>query len=132
VDPTVQQELRDRTRQFAVRTLKLCRVLGDCKGEGWILRDQILRSATSVAANYRAACRARSLDEFGAKLSIVVEEADETLFWFELLEASATFSSKQLKPLMQEATELLKIFVAARRTTRAKIDSRNSKSEMRN
>ncbi|MDP4269787.1 MAG: four helix bundle protein [Bacteroidota bacterium] len=84
-------------------------------GEAQILGKQMLRSATSVAANYRAACRARSGKEFFSKISIVVEEADETLFWLELITESEIMPKERLTPLMNEATEILKIMATARK-----------------
>lgn len=118
---TTTQELQLRTKLFAVRVTKLCRVLGQTPGEGWVMRDQLLRCGTAVAANYRAACRARSKAEFAAKLGVVVEEADETIFWFELLVAADTMAESKLKPLMDEAHELLRIFSSARHTTVTKM-----------
>jgi four helix bundle protein len=79
---------------------------------------QLLRSATSVGANYRAACRGRSRNEFASKLGIVVEEADESIYWLELLEENGIVPAKKLKDLLQEAHELTAIFTAARKTTR--------------
>jgi four helix bundle protein len=80
---------------------------------------QLLRSGTSVAANYRAACRARSKREFVAKLCIAVEEADETVFWLELLLESGLVSRHKLSALMEEAGELLAILSASRRTAKS-------------
>ncbi len=77
--------------------------------------NQLLRSATSVAANYRAACRARSQKEFFSKLSIVVEEADESLFWLEMLVEAAIVDTNKLQPLITEAIEILKIVATARK-----------------
>jgi len=79
---------------------------------------QVLRSGTSVAANYRAACRARSRAEFVAKLGVVVEEADETVFWIELLADADVMARAKLAALLQEANELLYIFSATRRTAK--------------
>jgi len=79
---------------------------------------QLIRSATSVAANYRAAQRGRSKAEFIAKIGIVVEEADETVFWLEMLAESNTVALDRVKTLHAEATELLKIFAASQRTAR--------------
>jgi len=76
--------LRDRTKQFSLKIIELIKRLPRTL-EGQVLGKQVLRSATSVAANYRAACRARSRTEFFAKISIVVEEADETVFWLEMI-----------------------------------------------
>src|SRR5437667_2214631 len=83
------------------------------------LARQLLRSATSVGANYRAACRAQSRAEFAAKLSIVVEEADETLYWLELLEDSGMFKHGRLAELRKEANELLSIVIASRKTSKS-------------
>ena len=82
------------------------------------MKRQLLRSATSVAANYRAACRARSSAEFHAKLSIVVEEADETVFWLELLSESGTTSAEKTTPIIKEATEILSVTAKARKNIR--------------
>ena len=79
------EDLRQRTKRFALLIIKLCRRLTNGR-EARILGDQLLRAGTAVAANYRAACRGRSRAEFIAKLGVVIEEADETLFWCELLE----------------------------------------------
>ena len=80
-----------------------------------IIGKQLIRSSTSSAANYRAACRARSKAEFFAKMSIVVEEADETVFWLELLEESQLVTADRLASLKQEATEILSIMAKARK-----------------
>lgn len=85
-----------------------------------MLGTQIVRSATSIAANYRASCRARSRAEFIAKLGIVVEEADETVFWLELLTESGVLSENNSTDLRKEAKELLAIFSASRRTAKSK------------
>ncbi len=79
---------------------------------------QVLRSGTAVAANYRAACRARSRVEFAAKIGVVVEECDETVFWLELLTETRVVKPARMGPLLQEARELTAIFTAAQRTSR--------------
>ena len=109
------QTLRDRTKQFAIRLLRLFRALPRT-GDALIVGRQLVRSGTSAAANYRAACRARSKPEFVAKLSIVVEEMDETSFWLELLADSGIVKPQRLTSLLQEAGELTRIFASARRT----------------
>ena len=86
---------------------------------------QVLRSATSVAANYRAVCRARSHAEFIAKMGVVVEETDETVLWFELLAEGKVVSAALLADLMEEGRELLAIFAASYKTARAR-DRRSS------
>jgi len=90
-----------------------------------IIGRQALRSATSVAANYRAACRARSKSEFVAKMGLVVEEADETVFWIELLVESGTVRPEQINLVLKEANELLAIFAASQRTAKLAVSSMN-------
>ncbi|MCI0356009.1 MAG: four helix bundle protein [Acidobacteria bacterium] len=109
--------LRKRTRDFAIRIIRLFRALPRAE-EARIIGRQLLRSGTSVAANYRAVCRARSRAEFVSKMAVVVEEADETLFWLELLVEVDMVRSKRMKPLITEATELLAIFGASLRTAK--------------
>src|SRR6266436_7260342 len=107
------KELQNRTKNFAVRIIKsFARLPKD--GAARIIGRQFLRSGTSVAANYRAACRARSTADFISKISVVAEETDETLFWFELLIEAELVQMKLLEPLLQECEELLKIFSIAR------------------
>jgi four helix bundle protein len=114
--------LKDRTRAFAIRIVRLCRKL-PATAEGRIIASQLLRSGTSVGANYRAVCRARSKAEFAAKMGIVIEEADETAFWLELLLNLGFFHQSQLQDLLSEANQLVAIFVSSRRTALA-IDRR--------
>jgi four helix bundle protein len=111
------RELRARTKQFALRILRLYRGL-PAKEEARILGRQVLRSGTSVGANYRAACRARSRAEFIAKLGIVLEEADETVFWLELLLEGGIVKHEKLDALLKEAEELTAIFVTSLRTAK--------------
>jgi four helix bundle protein len=85
-----------------------------------VLGRQLLRSGTSVAANYRAACRGRSKAEFTAKIGIVAEEADETVLWLELMAESGILPEAKLKELLQEARELTAIFTASQNTVRRK------------
>ena len=85
---------------------------------GRALASQVVRSGTSVAANYRAACRAKSTADFIAKMGIVEEEADETLFWLELLEESELVQAAKLTAIKQEANELIAITVASIKTAR--------------
>lgn len=84
-----------------------------------MIGNQILRSGTSVAANYRAVCRARSRAEFIAKMGIVVEEADETVFWLELLVDTGIVAANKLEELNKEANELLAMFASAQRTAKS-------------
>ncbi len=111
------EELRNRTKQFALRVIRLVRALPKTE-EARIIGRQLLRSATSVAANYRAVCRARSKAEFLAKTGIVVEESDESQFWLELLVDSGIVPREKLAPLSKEATELVAIFVASQSTAK--------------
>ena len=111
------EELRQRTKAFAVRVIRLFRTLPRTD-DARVMGKQLLRSATSVAANYRAVCRARTRATFVAKLDIVVEEADESAFWLELLGETEVLPAARLESLLQEATELTKIFSAARRSAR--------------
>ena len=106
-------EMKERTKQFSLRVIRLFRTLPKTE-EARILGKQLLRSATSVGANYRAACRARSDNEYYSKLCIVVEESDETMYWLELLIESKIFESERLQPLLNEAEELTKIFASSR------------------
>jgi four helix bundle protein len=113
----LSDELRERTKQFALHVIDLFRSLPHTE-EARVLGRQLLRSGTSVAANYRAACRARSKAEFVAKIGVVVEESDETVFWLELLADSHILPAPQLDGLLTEANELLAIFAASQRTAR--------------
>ena len=112
-----QPDLKKRTKAFALRILKLVDALPKTRA-GRALSSQIVRSGTSVAANYRAACRAKSTADFIAKMSIVEEEADETLFWLELLDESKLVPAAKLTAIKQEANELIAITVASIKTAR--------------
>ncbi|MBM4123458.1 MAG: four helix bundle protein [Nitrospira sp.] len=111
------EQLRQRTKQFALAVLGLVRDLPRTD-EARVLGRQLLRSGTSLAANYRAACRARSKAEFISKMSVVIEETDETEFWLELSTESGMVASARTAELLREVGELLAIFVASRRTAR--------------
>jgi four helix bundle protein len=111
------QELRERTKQFALRIVKLFQSLPKTD-EARVLGKQVLRSGTAVAANYRAVGRARSKAEFVAKMGVVVEEADETVFWLELLAEAGIVAPTRLESLLTEAKELVAIFAASHRTSR--------------
>ena len=108
-------ELRARTKRFALRILKLCESLPKTDAARTIGK-QLLRSGTLVAANYRAVGRARSRAEFIPKMGLVVEEADKSVFWLELLVESGIMSKARLDALIAEANELLAVFVASRKT----------------
>ncbi len=108
-------DLKARTKQFALRVMKLIDALPRTI-QGRAIANQIIRSATSVAANYRAACRARSRAEFAAKIGVVEEEADETAFWLELIIDSALLTEAKIRPLLAEAGELVAIMAASRKS----------------
>lgn len=111
------EELRERTKAFALRVIRLFRSLPNSR-DAQVIGMQLLRSGTSVGANYRAACRARSRAEFIAKLGVVIEEADESVYWLELLIAAKVIKPEKLNDLLKEAQELTAIFNAARNTTK--------------
>ena len=111
------EQLRQRTKNFANRIVKLFRALPHTT-EAEVMGKQLLRAGTSVGASYRAACRGRSRAEFASKLGIVVEEADETIYWLELLSDNSVVPPRKLEELLREARELTAIFTAARQTTR--------------
>ena len=107
------EELKTRTRLFALRILKLADALPPTI-EGRAIKGQLVRAGTSVGANYRAACRGRSRAEFIAKIGVVEEEADESAFWLELIIEGAFLKSNRVKPLLEEANELTKIMASSR------------------
>ena len=104
---------RKRTKQFSIDVILLCQHLQK-NTINFVLINQLVKSATSVAANYRAACRARSGNEFFAKICIVVEEADETQFWLEVIEESGIDKSIEIKRLQKEIGEVVAIVTAAK------------------
>jgi four helix bundle protein len=106
-------ELRARTRDFALRVVKLVQALPKTPVAD-VLGKQLLRSATSVGANYRAACRAQTKPVFVTKMSIVVEEADETIYWLELIRDAELVKPEQLSELIDEAEQICKIMVTSR------------------
>src|SRR3984893_3450645 len=109
-------ELQQRTKRFALRVLKLIEQLPNTIG-GRVFAKQVARTDPSVGANYRAACRARSRAEFASKLGTVAEEADESLYWLELIRDGNFVPEKKLASLVSEADELTAIFKAGRRTS---------------
>jgi four helix bundle protein len=113
------EQLRERTKAFALRILRLFRSL-PASPDIQILGKQLVRCGTSVGANYRSACRARSRAEFAARIGIVVEEADESVFWLELLVETRAIKQEKLGDLLTEARELTAIFTASQRTMRQK------------
>ena len=114
-----EQAFKKRTKQIGLRVIKLVDTLPKTTA-GYVLGKQVLRSATSVGANYRSACRAKSTADMIAKLSIVEEEADETLFWLEMLVESEMMSEARLSDLMKEVDEILAMIVSSIKTLRQK------------
>ena len=110
-------ELKKRTKEFAHRCVKLSMALPK-NTLGNHIRGQLIRCSTSVAANYRAACIAQSKASFISKLSIVIEEADESCFWMEFIIDETLMDEKKVKPLLNEADQLKAIFITSRKTAR--------------
>ena len=121
-----ERELLERTKQFALRIFKLVGALPQTI-QGRAVASQLIRSGTSVAANYRAACRARSKPEFVAKLGVVEEEADESAFWLELIMETNLLSATKVEPLLSEASEIVAIMASSKKTaTKSQIANRKS------
>ena len=112
------EALKNRTKKFGIRVIKLVEALPKSL-TGKVVANQLVRSATSVGANYRAACRARSKAEFHSKLRIVIEEADECCYWLELIIESAMLEKKLVKELLKESNELTAIFVTSIKTSKS-------------
>ena len=121
-----ERDLIDRTKKFALRIIKLVGALPRTI-EGRSIAGQLMRSGTSVAANHRAACRARSKAEFVAKLGTVEEEADESAFWLELIIDSSVIDERKVRPLLNEASELVAIMASSKKTaTKSQVANRKS------
>jgi len=112
-----EEQMKVRTKEFAKQIIILCRQLPNNR-EGRLVGNQLFRSGTSVAANYRSACRARSKADFISKLSIVEEEADESLFWLEIIKEMGIFVTPSMDVLMKENDEIIAILVASIKTSR--------------
>ena len=121
-----EQELKQRTKQFALRVMKLVGALPE-NSVGRPIGNQLVRSGTSVGANYRAACRGRSKAEFVAKLGVVVEEADESCYWLELIIDGELLKKTLVEPLLNEANELTAIMTAAHKTAQSSIHNQKRK-----
>ena len=119
------ETLKRRTQQFALRVVRAVEALPNGRASN-VIGNQLLRSATSVAANYRAACRAKSTADFVSKMGTVEEEADESMFWMELLQESGFANGKDIEELMDEADQLVAIAVSSINTAR-----RNSRERKR-
>src|SRR5262245_6430732 len=111
----IAENLKARSIRFALRLARFCRTLPDT-WDGRFVRDQLFRSGTRFAANYRAACRARSHRDFVSKLGMTVEESDESVFWLTFLARAGMASSVEQKDLLDEAGQLLAIFMASATT----------------
>lgn len=125
-----KEELKYRTKAFAVAVIKYIEMLPKTKAND-VITYQIVKSATSIGANYRSACRGRSTAEFISKLNVVIEEADETSYWLEIIgETNTTIDKETLKKLSQESNELTAIFTASSKTIKA--NTNNQKLEISN
>lgn len=109
--------MKNRTKKFALRIIKLVEALPKTK-TGDVVGRQLLRCGTSVAANYRAACRAKSTSDFIAKLGIVEEEGDESMFWLEIIIESGLMQKELIEPLLIEADEIVAIIVSSKKTAK--------------
>jgi four helix bundle protein len=114
----IPNNLKQRTFDFSIATFRVCRPLMRMP-EARVPIGQLLRSSASVAANYRASCRAKSKRDFIAKLGTVIEEADESLFWVEYVAATGLISAVHVKELQSESNELVAIFTTSQKTARA-------------
>ena len=119
-------DLKDRTKSFAHRCVKLAMLLPD-NALGKVIKYQLVKSSTSLAANYRAVCVAQSKSAFVAKMSIVIEETDETAFWLEFIVEENVFTIDKVGLLLKEAQELTAIFIASRKTANSKSTIVNKK-----
>lgn len=119
-----QNELKERTKRFALRIIKLVRSLPKTH-DGYAIGNQLVRSGTSVGSNYRASCRARSKAEFIAKLGIVEEEADESVFWLEIIIESGLIDKELVEPLLKEANEIVAIIVVTIKTSKNKLNPKS-------
>ncbi len=119
------RELQHRSKMFALAIIKFVEHLPNNR-VGWTFTNQIIRSSTSVAANYRAVCRAKSDKDFISKMETVIEEADETLFWLEMIEESEILNDDfGLLHLKKESNELVSIFVASAKTVKQRLNHKS-------
>jgi four helix bundle protein len=115
-----ETELKNRTKAFALEVIAFCETLPK-KYAAEVISKQLIRSSTSLAANYRAACRGRTGPDFANKLGVVEEEADESLFWLEMLRDAKLASRAMLDTLLKEADELTAIFTSSHKTAKANL-----------
>ena len=121
-------DLKARTKEFGLRVIRLVETLPKTRTAD-VLGRQLLRSGTSVGANYRAACRGRSAAEFQAKLGIVEEEADESAYWIEMLTDAGLVKTSLIEPLLREANELTAIIVTSIRTSRLNSPQKKARTQ---
>lgn len=114
-----KNDLKQRTKEYALRIIKLVKSLPNTP-EAKIIGNQLLRSGTSTAANYRAVCRARSNPDFIAKLGVVIEEADESAFWLEIIVESGLKRYELVESLLSETNEIISIMVSAAKSAKNK------------
>ena len=119
-------ELKRRTQRFAIDVIKFIESLPSGQSLK-VLSNQLLRSSTSIGANYRAACKGKSTADFINKIVICEEEADESIYWFDLMEESGLISAAIIAPLKKEANELTAIFTAIGKTSKENLKIKNSK-----
>ncbi|MES2776482.1 MAG: four helix bundle protein [Bacteroidota bacterium] len=118
-----KEDLKKRTKAFHISVIKVCNGLPK-NAAGFELAKQLIRSSGSVGANYRAACRAKSTADFIYKIEIVIEEADESMYWLEVITEAAMLNAENTGPLLKEANELVSIFVSTVKTAKAKREDR--------
>lgn len=115
----MKEQLKSRTKKIGLEIIKLINELPQ-NTASWAIAKQIIRSSTSIGANYRAACRGKSTADFIYKLKIVEEETDETIFWLEILEESHILPTQRIDPIKKEVTEILSMIVSSIKTTKSK------------
>ncbi len=118
------EQFKKRTKEFVVRATHLYRALPRT-GDAQIFGNQLLRAASAVGANYRAACRARSSEEFFSKMSIVIEEADESCFWMEIIVDTGLIPVNRVESLLKEGYEILSVVTSARKNTPSKTNKKH-------
>ncbi|CAG0946872.1 hypothetical protein ANRL1_03381 [Anaerolineae bacterium] len=128
---TTKEEMKNRTKKFALRVIRMSEALPRSLA-GKVIGSQALRSGTSVGANYRAVCRARSEKDFVNKLGVVLEESDETAYWIELIVEANLLPPPKVTALLKEANELTAIFTASHKTANLRLRRKNRKSEIEN
>jgi len=116
----MKEEIKSRTKKIGLKVIELIDELPP-KQASWVLSKQILRSSTTIGANYRAACRAKSSPDFISKLKSVEEEADETMYWLEMMHEARLIQMEKTSPISQETSELLAIIVASIKTVRGRL-----------